>query len=180
MSRHAVLPYHLYVNISNEFLGPDMPSGTTKAIWHGIHCREHQLIMCHVLLESGAHWSGLPLHAISSKFDFSIDRSSLMPWSAMGSELDVTHMKYLEGLECKILSPISTTRRHTGIVIDWLDGYSRYPAEHKPLSLIELDNGQFSMLPNNFFLLNDKHFVDEQAQKNIKFYRRGEVIYWEQ
>ena len=68
-SRHANLPFHLYVNVQNSFLGPTMPPGTTAAIWHGVYARPYQTLYCHVLLESGAHWSGLPMHAISTTQD---------------------------------------------------------------------------------------------------------------
>ena len=81
MSRHANLPFHLYVNIHNSFLGPDMPHGVTQGIWHGIYCRPNQILMCHILLESGAHWSGLPIHALSCSEDFKYDSNQLMPVS---------------------------------------------------------------------------------------------------
>ena len=140
MSRHSNLPFHFYINVDNNFLGKNMPRGVTKGIWHGIYCRPGQLLMCHVLLESGANWTGLPIHAISVNENFCYNQEILMPWSAMGEELDVFHTKYLEGLKCSIIDLINDSGRHTGIIIDWKDGFSRYPQEHKPLNLIELKN----------------------------------------
>lgn len=156
-----------------------MPKGYTKGVWHGVYCREYQILMCHVLLESGANWSGLPIHALSTSDDFSIDRKYLMPWTAMGDNMETFHSNMLEGLEAETLRPIKTKGRHTGIIIDWKDGYSRYPQEHKPLNLIQLDSGQFALLPNNYVIYSDKHFVDEKAKENLKYYKRGENIYWE-
>jgi hypothetical protein len=179
MPKHASLPFHFYVNVSNTFLGPNMPPGHTKAIWHGVYCREYQTMSCHVLLESGAHWSGLPLHAISSTENFQYSHGSLMPWAGMGEEIESVFMPFLEGLRATVLQPIQTLGRHTGIIIDWKDGYSRYPSEHKPLSLIALDSGQFALLPNNYTIYKEKHFVDDAAKDNLKHYRRGEEIYWE-
>ena len=77
------------------------------------------------------------------------------------------------------LKPIKESGRHTGIMIDWNDGFSKYPQEHKPLSLINLSNGQFALLPNNYFLLHDDHFVDPAAKENLKHYKRGDTVYWE-
>lgn len=179
MSRNANLPFHFYVNVNNSFLGPNMPSGVTKAIWHAVYCRQHQTLLCHVFLESGAHWSGLPIHAMSMTEDFSIPREHLMPWTAMGEHIEAFHSKYLEGLDCEVFRPFAMEGRHTGIIIDWEDGYSRYPAEHKPLNLIELKNGQFGLLPNNFVVIKDKHFVEDSKKDFLKFYRRGEEVYWE-
>lgn len=179
MGRNANLPFHLYVNIDNKFLGPNMPEGTTQAIWHGVYCREYQTLMAHVMLESGAHWSGLPVHSMSSTKDFSWKMEQLMPWAAMGNEIETFSVKYLEGLECDVFKPIESKGRHTGIMIDWVDGYSRYPAEHKPLNVIQMENGQFAFLPNNFVLYRDKHFTDSKTKENLKHYRRGETVYWE-
>lgn len=180
MSRHANLPFHLYVNVNNGFLGEKMPNGTTPAIWHGVFCRSNQIPMSHILLESGANWTGLPIHALSTTDCFKYGSSELIPWAAMGDDLDIFHSKYLEGLECKTINPIQEKGRHTGIIIDWKDGFSRYAQEHKPLNLINLINGQFALLPNNFVTYKDAHFVEESAKDNLKYYKRGEKIYWGQ
>ena len=174
MPKHTPLPFHFYVNVNNAFLGPDMPEGVTKGIWHGVFCREYQVLSCHVFLESGAHWSGLPLHALSCTDDFRHDGNTLMPWCGMGEEIEAVYMPFLEGLEVATIPG-----RHTGIIIDWKDGYSRYPAEHKPLSLIQLETGQFALSPNNYLTYKEKHFVNEKAKENMKHYRRGEEVYWE-
>lgn len=179
MPKHAALPSHFYVNVDNAFLGPDMPSGSTRAVWHGVYCREYQAISCHVFLESGAHWSGLPIHAISSTNNFQFGYDSLMPWGGMGEEIECVFMPFLEGLEAKVLRPMEASGRHTGIIIDWKDGYSKFPAEHKPLSLIALNAGQFALLPNNYVIYKEKHFVDDGAKENLNYYKRGEEIYWE-
>ena len=134
--------------------------------------------MCHVLLESGANWTGLPIHAISTKNTFEFNADNLMPWAAMGEDLDIFNVKYLEGLECQTINSIKSKGRHAGIMIDWKDGFSRYAQEHKPLNMIELENGQFAFLPNNFVVYDDKHFVNKDAQSNFGHYKRGEKIYW--
>lgn len=177
--RHTDLPYHMYVNVDNRFLGPNMPEGTTPAIWHAVYCRPGQLLMAHVLLESGAHWSGLPLHAMSTSGAFAREPEELMPWYAMGDSIEATKLAYLEGLPCRTRLPFEEEARHTGIMIDWTDGFSRYPQEHKPLNLIELESGQFALLPNNFLVFRDKHFTREEAKDMLRHYRRGEELYWE-
>ena len=179
LNRHASLPFHLYVNVRNDFLGAAMPHGTTAGIWHGVYARESQALMCHVLLESGANWSGLPLHALSTTQDFSMGHDDLMPWGSMGASTEVWHARYMDGLACDVHSPFKASGRHTGIVIDWSDGFSRYPQEHKPLNLIHLDSGQFTLLPNNYATYRDAHFVSEESKANLRHYRRGETIYWE-
>lgn len=179
---HAALPYHLYVNVDNAHLGPNMPKGTTAGLWHGVHSREGQMLMCHVMLDTGAHWSGLPLHALSTS-DVYYTPAWVMPWFAMGEHILATSLPYLEGLKanpmCEPLRSTLLSGRHTGIVIDWADGYSRYPQEHKPLNLIAMNNGPFVLLPNNYATYTDKHFTDPTKQDHLQYYRRNDQVYWE-
>ena len=178
--RHTNLPHHLYVYVDNQFLGPNMPAGTTPGIWHAVYARPGQYLCCHVVLASGAHWSGLPLHALSSttNFDPDVDDSS-QPWGAMGEHIEAIRLDYLEGLTVNAFRA-QEDGIHTGIVIDWADGSSRYPAEHKPLSLITTFEGYFLLIPNNHFTVVDKHFVKPDAYKQqLKLYKRGEEVYWE-
>lgn len=134
------------------------------------------MMLCHVMLESGAHWSGLPLHAISATDNFTLTHEDLMPWKCMGDNMEVVHMPYLEGLISRVNG---CDGRHTGIIIDWADGYSRYQQEHKPLSLIALDLGQYALIPNNYCRHTDRHFTNSEKSDDVKMYRRGEDIYWE-
>lgn len=176
---HASLPFHLYLNAANSYLGPNMPQGTTPCIWHSAYSRPGQMLMCHVLLETGAHWSGLPLQALSSTLDFSLAPQQLMPWAAMGDCLEIALLPMLEGLRTEIMKPFAADGRHTGMIFDWKDGYSLYPQEHKPLSLIQTTTGQLALIPNNFMLLTDKHFTRADKRADIKNYKRGDVVYWE-
>lgn len=176
---HASLPYHFYVWIDNTHLGPNMPSGLTKGILHSVYSKPGQLMLTHVLLETGAHWSGLPLHLLTHK-PTAEALCAVEPWGGMGTQITTTHFTYLDGLKGKTIKE-KLHFRHTGIIIDWNDGFSKYPQEHKPLSLICLEQGNFGLLPNNYFKLCDKHFTDELEENNLnlKNYRRGETVYWE-
>lgn len=177
--RNANLPFHLYVHVDNRFLGPDMPEGRTLGLWHGVYSRPGQMLMCHVLLESGAHWSGLPLHALTTGSGWALNPADVMPWFAMGEDLETWGVSYLEGLK-------GCTRkhdrevRHTGIIVDWADGFSRYPQEHKPLNLVvDQEVGYFFLLPNNYVVWQDKHFVNADKALDLRNYKRSDQVYWE-
>lgn len=171
--KHASLQKIFYVKVPNTFLGPNMPTGETQAILHGVYGREGELLLTHLLLESGAHWSGIPLIFLNG----GIDKSALQPWGCMGNDVEVSTLDYLEGLRVKPRF-IQHEGRHTGIIIDWSGRFHTHPQEHKPLSLIKLDNENFALLPNNYFEIKDKHFTCDEKQ-NTPFYKRGEETWYE-
>jgi len=182
--KHANLPYHIYIWVNNKYLGPSMPPGYTYGLWHGIHSRNGQIPMAHVLLETGAHWSGLPLQAIS---DFANgpkqweekDHNKLIPWTAMGEHIEAWHADYLEGLEVEYYKE-KWKGRHTGVIVDWCGGFDRHPQEHKPLNLVALFDGQYALIPNNYCKFKDDHFIKEELFSQAKNYRRNEKIWWGQ
>lgn len=139
--------------------------------------------MTNILLETGANWTGVAVKdlCLDEDREFPVDPDSpLFPWAAMGNDIYAFHADYLEGLSVTDVRKNKWLGRHTGIVLDWSDGFSRYPAEHKPLNLIacNLHNG-FALLPNNFCKFKDKHFVVGDEHSELKNYKRGEEVYWE-
>jgi hypothetical protein len=103
----------------------------------------------------------------------------LIPWTAMGPDIEAWHAKYLEGLEVELFR-YGWKGKHTGIIIDWTNGFDRYPQEHKPLNLVSLDDGQFALQPNNYCRFRDDHFIDKSKFEQTRFYRRGEEVWWGQ
>ena len=170
---HAPLPFPIYVNVNNTLLGLK-DGGVTRALWHGIHSRPGQVVMCHLMLETGAHWSGMPLHGVSAT-DVFYTPDVVCPWGAMGDKITVTAMPYLEGLEVVCSKVVS---RHTGILVDWADGFAKVPAEHKPLNLIQTPDGPYLLVENNKCRFFDPHFVDSNVKVNEIGYKRGTTAYW--
>jgi len=61
MSKNANLPFHFYVNVNNEFLGPQMPRRSTKGIWHAVYSRVSNFIVPRFpRIGSSLEWSSSP------------------------------------------------------------------------------------------------------------------------
>ena len=122
--KHTNLPGHIYVWVNNKYLGPKMPKGYTYGLWHGIHSREGQILMAHVLLETGAQlvWMYLFTQCLTFTDQQSGKRSRpscfYMPWTAMGPHIEAWDAKYLDGLKVECFRQ-GYTGIHTGIIIDW-------------------------------------------------------------
>jgi len=177
---HAALPHHLYVLVDNCVMG--LPPGVTPGVLHALWGRPGQVLLGHVLLETGAHWSDVPLHHLyhlprPAHDDDALAPEEVQPWGCMGTDIRVSHMPYLEGLRISVLGS-GTLGRCTGLVVDWLDGYSRYPEQHKPLHLVALDNGHYAALPNNRLRWADPSFVDARSWAETRMYRRNRGVFW--
>lgn len=152
--------------------------------------------MTNILLETGANWTGVPIQEICLDLNREVtpvptdeqakvlvenwSKAPLFPWASMGNDIYAFHADYLEGLRVTDVRNSLVLGRHTGIILDWSDGFSRYPAEHKPLNLIVSNwHGYFALLPNNFCQFEDKHFVVKGEKSVLKEYRRGDQVYWE-
>jgi len=175
--KHCALPHHLYVWVDNKYL--DGSRGVTPGVLHGICARPGQVVLCHLLLETGAHWTGVPIHGISCKeiVPAPLPVGRIQPWGAMGSEINVTHLPYLEGLQVEVFKEL-WKGRSTGIIVDWDDGFTRHPDQHKALHLLEMETGHYCLQPNNYLKWRDPSFVDESKWPIAKNYRRGEEVWW--
>jgi hypothetical protein len=170
--KHTSLDKVFYVKVDNKHLGPQMPEGETSAILHGVYGRPGQHLLTHLLLETGGHWSGIPLIALGVERP-PIPDARRQPWGCMGETPEVSHLPYLEGLKARCYLGEA---RHTGVMVDWTGPFSHHPQEHKPLSLLIDSAGGFLLMPNNYFTLEDAHFTKGPPPKT---YRRGETTWWE-
>ena len=175
--RHVSLPFHIYVFVDNKYL--DGSVGHTLGVLHGLYARMGQVVLTDILLETGAHWSGVPIHGISSRQNPDCNKflDEIQPWGAMGEELSVSHLDYLEGLQVEIFGE-KWKGRSTGLVLDWYDGYSRYPQQHKCLHLLEMDSGHYTLQPNNYIRWRDPSFVVEEDFYKCKNYRRSDKVWY--
>ena len=89
---------------------------------------------------------------------------------------DVFFLKHLEGLEIEYFSQ-KLKGTATGIVVDWYDGFTKHPEQHKPLHLIAMNDGNYYLLPNNFLRWFDPSFVEESKWSECKGYRRGSQVW---
>lgn len=129
------------------------------------------------LPEYGALYDKLPISAFVSspekaKPDMALD--DLQFWNSMGYGVRLLHKAYIANMNVEIL-----TKRHgvqKGQYLFTIDNYhpdsdytdmnvSEVPDEHKSHNVIELDNGQFAIYPNNRMKLYDISLTPANVKK---------------
>lgn len=176
--RHITLPNHLYVWADNTFLTGGKITGRTPAVLHGIYGRPGQVILTHLLLETGAHWSGVPIHGIYHKeTSAGAKLQKCQAWGNMGENIEAFSLPYLEGLQIERLSD-GEKGHSTGMCIDWTDGFTHHPTMHKTLHLLLMDDGTLSLQPNNGLKWSDPSFVDHSKWEEARHYRRGDQVWY--
>jgi hypothetical protein len=123
------------------------------------------LFTCHT--QKGAIFSRLPLHAFRSlsykpNYELHYDLSDLCPWTVVGNSASVIQYEYLKNYEVKALK-LNEMGKYQFTIDYFNGGLSEDPEQHKTHNIIELDNGYFAAVPNNYMLAKDEHFTFDNS-----------------
>jgi hypothetical protein len=165
----APIPY-VPVYVRDEFLH-DLQSG------HGNFTFGYAFAFCavparvpsfQVILETGAQWARLPIHALCMKEKAeALPLSELVWWDCFEYTFEVLRLPMLESMRCKLRS--TTGKEYTGtylMTVDWHgEGFSHIPDQHKNHHIIALESGQLAAYPNNKIIWDDPSFVTGFGEK---------------
>lgn len=127
------------------------------------------LFTCHTI--SGAVYSRLPVEAFISRKDAG-KLDNLAPWGCIGNYMSVVEHQYLKDYEVTVPN-LNTSGRYLMTFDQFNGGFSEDPEQHKTMNFIELETGQYALMPNNYCIFNDSHFTRDD---DIKYKRQ--ISYW--
>ena len=157
------LPHHQYVHVDTAFThrSPETPS--LPAIWFGLVSYPGRAWGCTVLLENGAVYRNLPLHALAHTpegHDFLWQPRDAQHWDCYGSSFTTLAYDTLRGLECLVKT---FDVQQSGVYVCTLapmgDAYSAVPAQSKELVLVALENGRYTLQPTDRVVFCDRSFT---------------------
>lgn len=160
------LPHHLYCFVNSLFVRKD-GSGFEPCVWFGLHSYPGRAWGCHVMLECGAIYRGVPPHAIA----FSNDPA---PWSINDAQVWNCYGDHFATLEYDFLSGLRVEARDRGrgtylfTAVPMLDGYSASPEQSKEFMFVRLDNDRLAILPTNYLIFDDKSFTHTKWPDNMR------------
>jgi hypothetical protein len=125
--------------------------------------------MFHFLMEDGGIWWRMPINAFCSTPDVpEMDIHDLVLWNSFSPFVTVTTFNSIKGMRMTYKDRHKV--EHSGKYITTLDwhnpepniintNWSENPGQHKCAHLIELDNGNYALQPNNRIILKDPSFT---------------------
>jgi len=156
------LPRHHYVYVDKAFLSAGEVDGWIKASWFGLVSVPNRAWGATVLLENGAVYTPLPLHALSFKRDtvpWEVDQSQR--WDCFG--VDFATVEYAQLAEREMHVYVRPGEWHDAVYLftaqHYGDAYSLTPSQTKQYHFARLDNGRIASLPTNCCVFHDPAFT---------------------
>ena len=157
------LPHHQYVHVDTAFTHTQPVLPSTPAVWFGLVSYPGRAFGCHVLLENGAVYRSLPLHALAHKVEgLSIPwkASDAQHWDCYGPGFTALAYDTLRGLECTAkTADVQRQGEYVCTIAPVGDAYSAVPSQSKELVLVALENGRYTLQPTDRVVFRDASFT---------------------
>ena len=128
---------------------------TFPVVIFGMASLAGQTPLFHFLAPDGGIWWRMPLHAFCHKADAApLDLGELVLWDSFSYHASVTRFNLLANKRMVYRSRSNVEREGRYLLtIDWYSpdgaGFAETPGQHKCGHLIEIDDGNFALQPNN-------------------------------
>ena len=158
------LPHHQYVHVDTAFTHKAPEVSSTPAVWFGLVSYPGRAWGCTVLLESGAVYRNLPLHALAHtpnglRLRWGVRQAQ--HWDCYGSGFTTLCYDTLRGLECTVKTAAGRRRgQYVCTVAPTGDAYSAVPSQAKELVLVALMNGRYTIQPTDRVVFKDPSFTE--------------------
>lgn len=156
------LPHHQYVWVDSSFVR-DGRTGFEPAVWFAVRAEAGRAWACHVLLECGAVYRGLPPHALA--FNETPDVWSLRDaqvWNCYGRGFDVVRYEYLSDLWAHYDYGIAQAR-YLFTACPYGDGFSAEPEQSKEFMFMRTEGGRLLIRPTNMLLFTERSFTNGEG-----------------
>jgi hypothetical protein len=185
---HANSPV-IKVFIKNDFLyDMEEKEGFTEGHVFGVRSMRARSLLFHVMLKTGAHWRGLPLHSMwwyepeEGSEHYSLENLQL--WDCFTEKIQIIQWDYLLGHQCDcFLRTRKVVQGEYWFTVEWLKdenpdtSFVYTPDQDKCAHIIKLDNGQIAALPTNRIAFKDAYFIGNKPNPGAKGYRVSSKVW---
>jgi len=155
------LPAHQYVFVDREFIRKK-GEGFEPAVWFGLRSEPGRAWGCHVMLECGAVYRDLPLHALAHHANpepWTLDAAQR--WNCYSRQWSALVYDLLADLPCYVRTANGEDAgRYICTLAPIGDAYSAEPGQGKEHMIIAVENGRYTIQPTNQVLFRDASFTE--------------------
>lgn len=158
----ADLPRHQYCYVDTAYTHRE-PCGFIPCIWFAVVSYPGRVYGCHILLESGALYRNVPLHALSFKPNGQAhwEPKDAQSWNCYGERFTVIEYKYLSNLSCLVkANGMQYQGRYLFSVVPYGNGFSAEPSQNKEFCFVALHNGRITAQPTNHIVFEERSFTE--------------------
>jgi len=162
----ASLPHHQYVWVDQSFIR-EGGTGFEPAVWFALHSHPSRAWACHVMLECGAVYRGLPPHALAFSADpddWKLPQAEM--WDCYGWDFSLLSYTFLAGLQAVTKDGVLCDYLFTAVPIG--DAYSAHPSQSKEFMFMRTKGQRLVILPTNGLRFIDKSFTTEGERSRLK------------
>lgn len=178
---NADIPY-LRCYVRQEYISN--LTGMEEAYAFAVQSLTGRALGFHVMLKSGAHYRGVPIHAIALSVDAPARKlQDLQLWDCFSYKPSVTVFSYLRDHECLCYLRSGHQQGTYLFTVDWLPdepsrpGWTLTPEQNKCAHVIALDEGNLAALPTNRIAWKDGYFVGSRPSPHGRTYKVQEDFY---
>lgn len=158
--------------------------GVEEAYCFGLQSIKGRALAFHAMLRSGAHYRGVPIHAIALSPDAAEQSlGDCQLWDCFSSRPVVTVFDYLRDHQCVCYTRSGPQSGVYLFTVDWLPdsaerpGFVLQPEQNKCAHVIALDNGNLCALPTNRIAWQDGYFIGSNPNPREMGYRVQSEVY---
>ena len=169
MNFWADTPY-VTAYVRNEFLY-DQQKGHgeyTLCTVFGFRAEPMRVPMFQIMLENGAQWARIPIHALCSKPCDPLPLRLCVWWDSFSRNCQVKEVPFLRNHRVKAIGRDGVQGGGTYLfTVFWCDGgWSEVPDQSKDPHIIALDAGQWIAYPNNRLLWVDPSWISGEVPRD--------------
>ena len=155
--QYGELPFHIDMFVDSSFISRK-DRKIVPCRWFGIVSKYGEMYGASVMLESGAVYRDIPIHALSfvpQKHKWT--EADAQRWDCYGAEFTTYEYKLLRHSDARVrINGREWEGKYLFTVGPLSDGFSRDPGQAKEFMFIQLDIGRVTCVPTDMVLFHDK------------------------
>lgn len=158
--------------------------GVEEAYAFGIQSIPGRALAFHVMLQSGAHYRGVPIHAMALEpTAVALPLGDCELWDCFSYRPEVTVFSYLRDHEATCYLRSCTVSGTYLWTVDWLPdtwerpGFTLSPEQNKCGHVMALADGNLACLPTNRIAWKDAYFIGKNPNPRAQGYKVQDEVY---